>query len=144
MFRYGNARRDRSHCFAQIRPEIGPFSVAFLGSRRAQVTLARLRLGCSDLAASRARTDRSVSPLCKCGVNETVQHFLLECPLLSPPRRVMFDCVQLALSQISLPSDPFSLLCVILGTSEHRMSRDARLAVVRAVFNFVVASKRRV
>ena len=137
MFRYGNARRDRSHCFAQIRPEIG---------RRAQVTLARLRLGCSDLAASRARTDHSVSPLCKCGVrvDETVQHFLLECPLLCAPRSVMFENVRLALSDISLPVDPFSLLCVLLGTSEHRISRGARLAVVRAVFSFVIASKRRV
>ena len=60
-----------------------PKSIFSFGSRRAQILHARLRLGCSSLNFDLHRRSIVDSPLCSCGSVETVDHFLLHCPLLT-------------------------------------------------------------
>ena len=143
--RLANMREAHPHTFSQIRLEIGPYSIAFLGSRKAQVTLARLRLGHCDLAESRARFDPSVSPFCVCGVVESVSHYLLYCPRYSRARAVMFTDVLNAIDALTcLPSDSGLLLSLLLGTFPGGLSRAVSLRIVNAVFAFVVSTSRSV
>ena len=142
--RLANMRESHPHTFSQIRLGIGPFAVAFLGSRKAQVTLARLRLGHCDLAESRSRFDSTLSPFCACGVVESVSHYLLYCPRYSHARSVMFSAVLSAIDGLSsLPSDSGLLLSLLLGTYPG-LSRTVSLRVVDAVFAFVVSTSRSV
>ena len=135
------ARQEPSLSFSSIRLGIGPFPVAFLGPRPAQTTLARLRLGHSRLAESRARFDPSVSPLCVCGVPESVPHFLLECPLHSAPRRALFSSVSRVFPLgATLPTDPHALLSLLLGTAQLPLA--SQRAIVTAVFSFVKSTSR--
>ena len=137
-------RESHPHTFSQIRLGIGPFSIAFLGTRREQVTLARLRLGHSELAESSARFDPSLSPMCPCGVIESVPHFLLECPLHSAARAEMFSETLQAAGLAALPSDSLQLLSLLLGTAPTRIPRAASRAIVASVFAFVTRTSRSV
>ena len=58
-------------------------SIFSFGSRSAQILHTRLRLGCSSLNFDLHRRSIVDSPLCRCGSVETVDHFLLHCPLLA-------------------------------------------------------------
>lgn len=140
--RLSNMRESHCHTFSQIRLEIGPFAVAFLGRRKAQVTLARLRLGHLELAESLSRFDRSVSPFCQCAVVESVSHFLLHCPLHAHARARMYDAVLDAADSPSLPSNSHDLLSLLLGTLPGRFSRASSLSIVNAVFAFVLSASR--
>ena len=122
--------------FTRLRLTVGPFPVAFLGSRFAQTILARLRLGVTDLAASSsART--GCSPLCDCRRDhETVSHFLLHCLLHARHRTVMFQAVH-TVFQGDITEE------VLLGVAPVPRSKD-RLVVVNAVFAFVMATGRRI
>jgi len=63
-----------------------PKSIFSFGSRRAQILHTRFRLGCSSLNFDLHRRSIDESPLCSCGSVETVDHFLLHCPLLADIR----------------------------------------------------------
>ena len=60
----------------------------YTGKRKAQILHARLRLECSSLNSHLYHKNISVSPLCKCGENETVHHYLLNCRLYINQRNV--------------------------------------------------------
>ncbi len=64
--------------------------------RRDQILHARLRLSCSSLNFDLHRKNIVDSPLCTCGAQETVSHFLLHCPLYQRQRNVL-------LSNINVP-----------------------------------------
>ena len=139
--RLAHMRESHAHTFCHIRLGIAPFPVAFLGSRRAQVSLARLRLGHSNLAESLSRFDPMISPFCRCGVVESVSHFLLFCPLHSVARARMFSTVLDSVGLASLPCDS-QLLSLLLGTFPSVLPRASSLSIVRAVFEFVLSTKR--
>lgn len=61
-----------------------------VGNRKNQINHARLRLGCSLLNFELHRRNLVPSPLCACGHNETVSHFLLQCPLYHDLRQIYF------------------------------------------------------
>ena len=105
------------------------------------MALARLRLGHSRLAESRARFDPCVSPLCVCGVPETVVHYLLECPLHSAPRRQLLSSVSRVFPLgVAPPSDPHDLLSLLLGVSQLPLA--SQRLIVNAVFSFVTSTSR--
>ena len=63
-----------------MKPEIAREQAYFVGTRKAQTVLARLRFGHCRLAASQYRFNLLASPFCRCQLeHETVSHFLLEC-----------------------------------------------------------------
>ena len=55
----------------------------FVGTRRQQTILARLRLSTCNLNFSRSRLDASVDEECECGGRETIRHFCLSAPVLN-------------------------------------------------------------
>ena len=63
-----------------------PKAIFSFGPRNAQILHTRLRLGCSSLNYDLHRRSIADSPLCRCGSVETVDHFLLHCPLLADIR----------------------------------------------------------
>ena len=60
-----------------------PRTIFSFGSRSVQILYTRLRLGCSSLNLDLHRRSVVDSPLCICGSVETVNQFLLHCPLLA-------------------------------------------------------------
>ena len=122
--------------FTRLKLTVGPFAVAFLGSRLAQVLLGRLRLGVCKLALSSGlRT--GVSPWCECGVDlESVCHFLLHCSLHAVHRVGMLRVVR------TVFNGPITEE-VLLGVVPGLCSRD-RLVIVNAVYAFVIATRRRI
>jgi len=56
-------------------------------NRRQETCLARLRLGHTGLADNQHRMGMVASPLCECGQNETVKHYLMECTQYRDERR---------------------------------------------------------
>ena len=122
--------------FTRLKLTVGPFAVAFLGSRLAQVLLARLRLGVCKLALSTSIRS-GVSPMCACGTGmESVSHFLLRCPLHAPHRVVMFRAVRTVFQGIITEE-------VLLGVVPGLCSR-GRMVIVNAVYAFVIATRRRI
>ena len=117
-----------SHFVAVVKPP----RVVFLGRRREQVVLSRLRLGHSRLAESSHVW--SESPLCKCGAVESVSHFLLSCPCYADQRRVLFSQVSRILSSVTVAA--------LLGLDDQPRSDSDLCAVMRAVFRFVCATRR--
>lgn len=57
--------------------------------RKLETALARLRLGHSGLRASSHRFGLALSPLCDCGLPETVAHLFMECVELDVPRLIL-------------------------------------------------------
>ncbi len=64
-----------------------------VGCRRGQIFHARLRLSCSSLNFDLFRKSIIDFPLCACGAQETVDHFLLKCPRYLQQRQVLLDCI---------------------------------------------------
>ena len=122
--------------FTRVRLTVGPFKIAFLGSRLAQVLLARLRLGVCELSLS-ASIRSGISPMCTCGIDmESVCHFLLHCPLHAHHRIVMFRAVHTVFVG-SITEE------ILLGVVPGLSSRD-HLVIVNAVYAFVIATRRRI
>ncbi len=66
-----------------------------IGNRREQILHARLRLSCSALNYDLYRKNIVNSPLCTCGAQETVTHFLLHCPLYQQQRNELLTNINI-------------------------------------------------
>ena len=122
---------------SRLRLEVGLWDVVGLGRRPEQVVLARLRLGHSRLGAHRSRVDRSVSGSCRCGVLETVSHFLLHCPLYAIHRAVMMRVVRGVWSRPVTES-------VLLGGGLSSTSIKHKSIIAHAVYRFVLDTCRQI
>ena len=71
-----------------------PANYMYTGYRKASVNHTRLRLGMSPLAAHLFPYGSADTPLCSCGVRETTQHFLLECPHFAAQRTVLLVAIR--------------------------------------------------
>jgi ribonuclease HI len=72
----------------KIRTAIGYWPWTSIPSnRRLETIMARLRIGHTGLNAYLYRFGLHWSPLCDCGLRETVEHYLLDCPLTDNHRR---------------------------------------------------------
>lgn len=101
-----------------------------IGSRRGQILHARLRLDCSSLNFDLHRKSIIQSPLCLCGHNETVKHFLLHCP--------RYDVLRQRLIQ-NLPCPP--TVNNLLYGNEH-LSLLHNKDIILKVQQYIIASKR--
>ena len=79
------AKRGLDH-LSRLRPCVFAASAFFVGTRRQQTILARLRFGTCNLNFSKSRLHANVNEECECGMRETVRHFLLECTLFESAR----------------------------------------------------------
>jgi len=97
---YWNSQNDNFHQLTSVR-QLKQFLSAFdvivpnqyyLGDRRGQVTLSRLRNNMSNLNHDLFLRHLSADPSCACGhLSENAEHFLLYCPLFSVTREHTID-----------------------------------------------------
>ena len=133
--REGSAAYGVVDRLSRLRVTVGLWRVAGVGSRRAQVLLAGLRMGCSQLGAHRCLVDTSVSSRCRCGGLESASHFLLDCRLHAAHRAPMLAAVR-GVWEAAITEG------VLLGDDSVRMSHQAHSVISDAVFKFVVSSGR--
>jgi hypothetical protein len=133
------ARSMPSHagvdCLARLTPVVSHWPVIFLGTRREQTLLARLRLGHCRLEYHTSRFHPHNAGLCHCGELETICHFLMWCPRYATFRVVMFRKVSSVYSTAITER-------VLLGRPVGRLSVQAHRLIISAVFTFVVSTGR--
>ena len=68
-------------------------SYFYLGPRKFQITMSRIRMSCSDLAQHLHNMHIIDSPACACGMIESTQHFFQNCPLFTHSRQALLATV---------------------------------------------------
>jgi ribonuclease HI len=117
--------------FAQIKQKLQLWPWASVpDNRMLETVMMRLRSGHCGLAAHMFRIGFKFSPLCQCGVPETVVHYLLQCPNHSNHRLTM----QRALAALNVPCTLINLL----GGGD--LDLCIQLMVVRIVGQFLHAT----
>ncbi len=101
-----------------------------IGNRRDQIMHARLRLGCSSLNYDLFRKSIVDSPLCTCGAEETVDHYLTSCPRYQLQR-------QEHLTDIDCPT----ITSYLLNGNEH-LTFEQNTYLFLQVHKFIDATKR--
>jgi ribonuclease P/MRP protein subunit RPP40 len=101
-----------------------------IGERRLQMLHTRLRLGCSSLNFDLHRRSLIDSPLCSCGLAETVSHFYLSCPNYIQQRQNLLT---------NLPC-PVTIDNLLLG-NEH-LSLEQNKQVILIAQQFIAATGR--
>ena len=104
----------------------------FAGKRLGQIHHARLRTKCSSLCKHLYSKNILDSPLCACGANEDINHFLLKCNRFSIQRQEMLDTV----THIHTPT----LNVLLYGSQELNEMQNQQ--IFTAVQNFILKSKR--
>ena len=72
--------------FFTCKPKAVYWAWAHHKNRRLETAITRLRLGHVGLNAHLFKISRSLTNLCSCGQTETIDHFLLDCPLYTAAR----------------------------------------------------------
>jgi len=129
------AEKSGMQHLSRLRVDVSKPTAFFVGTRRQQTVLARLRFGTCGLNASRSRWYAGVNEECVCGQTETVRHFLLECELYNIARRDMIAAIRTVWNGV-ITED------VLLGGSGVPMLAEAWKTVVAAVANFVFNTRR--
>ena len=118
---------------SRIQVGVRSQSMFSVGNRRTQTTLAQLRFGHTKLNAHQFRFMAVETPICDCGgAEESVAHYLLECPLFDSHRFFLVRTVTAIL--------PFGVELsenILLGGSEFTWGKASYGAVARAVMKFV-------
>ena len=122
---------------SRIRADVSAAPAFFVGTRLQQTLLARLRFGICKLNYSTSRFDPCVNEECKCGALETVNHFLLHCPLYEQPRSQMIDEIR-SIWRGVINED------ILLGGGGVRLPPQHWTIVIAAVAKFVISTKRRI
>ena len=65
----------------------------FIGSRKAQILLTRIRTNCSSLNLDLFVKNITESPLCRCGSIENAQHFFFHCKYFEVQRRELLNAI---------------------------------------------------
>ena len=103
----------------------------------------RLRVGHSDLRWDRYRRNFNCSsPLCSCNTGlETVEHYLLQCPLYTNHRSHLFVAL-LEQTRFSVTNATNSVWVKVLLFGDQRLDIDSNLKILNATLSFVKKSKR--
>ena len=78
----------------EIKDKFTDWPWACYKERAVETAVARLRVGHAGLAKYKFRFGLSASPLCECGDEETVDHFLLHCPLHALERQNLLSSLR--------------------------------------------------
>ena len=109
-----------------------------VGSRRSQTTLARLRFGHVGLNAHLFRFRTTDTSCCACReADETVSHYLLDCPLYDEPRHKMMQSVSYVLPVGIDPTEN-----ILLGGPDFQWGPKKYQAVSEAVCEYVEQTSR--
>jgi len=130
-----NVMAQRLGCDHLSRIQLGarPVKLFYVGARRTQTTLARLRFGHVNLNAHMFRFNAADSPCCACGEgHETVSHFLLYCPLFKIQRQRMMQSVRTVLPVGTDPTEQ-----ILLGGADFEWGTRKYQKVAKAVCEFV-------
>ena len=65
----------------------------YIGSRKAQILLTRIRTNCSSLNLDLFVKNITESPLCRCGSIENAQHFFFHCKYFEVQRRELLNAI---------------------------------------------------
>ena len=133
------AKRGLDH-LSRLRPCVSAASAFFVGTRRQQTILARLRFGTCNLNFSKSRLHANVNEECECGMRETVRHFLLECPLFESARSELVANVR----TIRTMRDKVITEDVLLGGSGVSLSPEHWEVIVSSVEKYVLSTKRKI
>ena len=105
------------------------------GERRCNIILARIRMGCSALNAHLYSLHVIDIPSCACGLgDEDADHYFLNCPLYTVPRRALRDVV--------------GRFALDLNTSEEltngniNLSISHNIQILQAVYEFILNTQR--
>ena len=102
------------------------------------MVLARLRLGHCALAAAESRWSLFKSAVCGCGYEEeSVEHFLLQCPQYECERQVLFDSVKRVFDGVITEE-------VLLGGGTAKIALTDRQKISQAVYRYVEMTGREI
>ena len=126
----------------EVKPTTRPWKHLDGGDRWASCQLARLRLGCSRLAADQHHRGLADSPTCQhCNNNvpETRDHYLLHCPRWRHERAELWgDLAQLEVRGLALPCDAPTLLGGMTATKNRALLE----SIARATGRFLESTGR--
>ena len=121
---------------SRIKVGVQRSPVFFTGPRQQQNILARLRFGHCGLAASDSRWCPFLSSVCACGFQqETVEHYLLYCPLHDALRARLIERVARVFKG-PLTEE------LLLGCGVQILELKHRVLISDAVFKFVLSTGR--
>ena len=99
----------------------------------------QMRLGMCPLNKYLHKINVTNSPACVCGhPNETISHFLLECPIYAQDRAELYNGVE---SYVALPTSRMELLHVLLF-GDQTLNTHTNAAIFKCVQIYVVHTKR--
>jgi hypothetical protein len=107
----------------------------YLGTRREQILISRLRTKNADLRANLHRRNLADSDICECNLEaETTDHFLMSCPTYTQQRRALTA----RLTNINEPKTSELLLkgCQELNENDNRTIITATLAYINETARF--------
>ena len=93
-----NASGKGKHLYL-IKSSLSEWNWSSHKNRIVETSLAKLRIGHVGLKDHLFRINISSSPLCPCGVPETIPHFLLQCPLFTTARSTFY----VSLNKLNVP-----------------------------------------
>ena len=131
------AEKSNTEHLSRLRADVSAAPAFFVGTRRQQTILARLRFGSCNLNAFKSRMYANVNEECECGEVETVRHFLLHCPRYESPRAEMIAKVRTIWQGVINEE-------LLLGGGGVQMPSEHWELVVSSVANFVLSTNRSV
>ena len=78
----------------QIKPKIGYWPWSCHRNRTVETVLAKLRIGHANFNQHKFRFLLTPSPVCRCGLMESVSHIMLQCSLYANERTDLYDELQ--------------------------------------------------
>ena len=119
---------------ANVRsPHLKPPNYLYVGGRKYDILLTRLRLNCSSLNSDLFNVNIIQYSNCGCGaLTENVNHFFFECPLYTQPRNSL-------LAQL-IPNNIVTLDLLLNGNT--LLDYDSNKNVILAVLHFIKSTRR--
>ena len=113
-------------------PPTASLSSSYNGSRKAQITHCKLRLGISDLNYDLLHRHLTTNSSCDCGErNETSEHYILHCPQFTHVRQNTI---------FRLPANLLNMTTLLQG--EPNISNNMNSLIFKAVQDFITQSGR--
>ena len=113
-------------------PLTASLSSSYNGSRKAQITHCKLRLGISDLNYDLLNRHLTTNSSCDCGErNETSEHYILLCPRFTHVRQM---------SIFRLPANLLNITTLLQG--DPNISNNMNSLIFKAVQDFITQSGR--